>query len=237
MLDLLRCPRYNAPSLTTPKTIMKRIYSTLSALFVAFGALAATAQAELKVASVNMTELNIMFYKRVEVEASLKKQEAAIQEEINTRQNKLRDLVEEAKKVQGQMDPTLSDAAAKKIREQLASLQNEITADQEELKTFVQRRQVAFRELVRRELTLLANDLHAAVSSVASEGGYDIVVDSSAMSAQPGGRVLPYVKPDLDISPAVLKKLNEGAPEGYDPQAELQRVRGAAQAPAPAAAE
>ena len=208
---------------------MKKFHTTLFALLVAFGAMAATAFADVKVASVNMTELNIMFHKRVEVEASLKKQEAAIQEEIKTRQDKVRSISEDAQKIQSQVDPTLSEAAMKKVREQLASLQNEYSAAQEELKTFVQRRQVAFQEIVKRELALLAQDLHKAVSDEAAAAGYDIVIDSSASSARPGGMVFPYVKPELDITPAVLKRLNADAPEGFDPQAELQRVRGGAQ--------
>lgn len=213
---------------------MKKFHTTLSALVIAFGAMIATAQADVKVASVNMTELNIMFHKRVDVEASLKKQEAAIKEEINTRQEKVRGLQAELQKLQSQADPTLSEANMKKLREQAASIQNELAAATEELKTFVQRRQVAFREIMTRELTLLSQELHATVSEVASQGGYDLVVDSSAVSAPMGYRSFPYVKPSLDITPEVLKKLNADAPADFDPQAELQRVRGAAQA-APAA--
>lgn len=213
---------------------MKRITSTLSAIFVACAALATTAKAEVKVASVNMTELNIMFYERVEVEASLKKQEAEIQQEVNTRQEKVKALAEELKKLQSQADPTLSEKNLGELRAKAASIKNEYDAALQELQTFVQRRQVAFREIVRRELALLSQKLHAAVDAVASEGGYDIVLDASAMSAQPGARVFPYVKSALDISPAVLTRLNAGAPADFDAQAELQRVRGAAPA-APAA--
>lgn len=207
---------------------MKRLPITLSALLVAFGAMVSTAKADIKVASVNMTELNVMFYKRVEAEASLKKQENEIKEEINARAEVVRNLQEELQKLQKQFDPTLSESAVKALRDKAASLQNELVAKQEELKTFVQRREVAFRDLVRRELTILANELHSTVAAVAAEGQYDLVIDSSAMSAS--ARVYPYVKPELDISPAVLKRLNANAPEGFDAQAELDRLRGAAAA-------
>lgn len=214
--------------------IMKRFTTTLSALFVACMAMVATAKAEIKVASVNMTELNIMFYERVEVEASLKKQEADIQQEVNSRQEKVRALAEELKQLQSQVDPTLTNAALDTLRSKAASIKNEYDAALQELQTFVQRRQAAFREIVRRELALLAQKLHAAVESVAAEAGYDVVLDASAVSQQPGARVFPYVKPALDISPAVLTRLNAGAPADFDPQAELQRVRNAVPA-APAA--
>lgn len=216
---------------------MKKFITTLATLAVAFSTMAATAQAEVKVASVDMSELHIMFYKRVEVETSLRKQEAAIQEEINVRQEKLRKLSEDAQQLQKQYDPTLSEAATKSLREKAAAIKNEFDAAQEELKTFVQRRQLSFNEIVRRELALLSKELHDAVAKVAAEGGYDIVVDSSAVSQTPGGRVFPFVTPTMDISPAVLKILNADAPADFDPQAELQRVRGAAAAPAAPAAE
>ena len=193
---------------------MKKFCTTVSVLAALFGAMVATAQAEVKVASVNMTELNIMFYKRVDVEASLKKQENTIKDEIASRQEKVKALVEEAQKLQKQMDPTLSEAAVKKLREQAASINNELTAEQEELKTFVQRRQIA---------------LHETVQAVARENGYDVVIDSSAINGVSGYRVFPYVKPEMDITPLALKKLNAGAPAGFDAQAELERVRGAAQ--------
>ena len=208
---------------------MKKFCTTVSVIAALFGAMISPAQAEVKVASVNMTELNIMFYKRVDVEASLKKQESTIKEEIASRQEKVKALLEEGQKLQKQMDPTLSEAEVKKLREKAASINNELTAEQEELKTFVQRRQIAFREIVRRELALLSKELHETVQAVATENGYDLVVDSSAVGGVSGYRVFPYVKPELDITQLALKKLNAGAPADFDPQAELDRVRGAVQ--------
>ena len=208
---------------------MKKFCTTVSVIAALFGAMISPAQAEVKVASVNMTELNIMFYKRVDVEASLKKQENTIKEEIASRQEKVKALLEEGQKLQKQMDPTLSEAEVKKLREKAASINNELTAEQEELKTFVQRRQIAFREIVRRELALLSKELHETVQAVATENGYDLVVDSSAVGGVSGYRVFPYVKPELDITQLALKKLNAGAPADFDPQAELDRVRGAVQ--------
>lgn len=204
----------------------------MSAIFVAAAAMLATAQAEVKIASVNITELNLMFYKRVQVEDSLKKQRDDIQQELSVRQEKVRALGEELQKLQKQMDPTLSESARNAIREKAAFAKNEYDAAAQEMQTFLQRRQVAFNEIVRRELALLFQELHAAVKEVAAEGGYDVVVDASAVSQTPAGQVFPYVKPSLDISPAVLRRLNADAPADFDPQAELQRARSAAATPA-----
>ena len=179
-----------------------------------------------------MTKLNIMFHKRVSAETELKQEEDKIKEEVRQRQEKLKSLDEEAKKIASQNDPTLSEAAAKKLRERFASVSNQFKAAQEEYNTFIQRRQVAFQEMVRRSLSIIAKELHDAVAAVAADGKYDVVIDSSAVSAQPGGRVYPYVNPALDITPLVRERLNADAPAGFDAQAELDRVTAPAAQPA-----
>ena len=56
------------------------------------------------------------------------------------------------------------------------------------------------------------------------------MLDSGAISPQAaigvGTRVFPYMKKDIDLTPEVLKVLNAGAPQGFDPDAELKRLYG-----------
>ncbi len=208
-------------------------FPIISTIAVTLCALAATAQAELKIASVNVTELYTLFYKRFETETRLKEQEAAIKADIKTREDKLIALQEEGKKIMAQADPTLGESARKKLQEQLAAKQNEIQAAQQELQTYVQRRSLAFRELFRRDMTLLFNEVQKTIEESATAIGCDLVIDSSATNANPGTKIFPYVKSTFDITPEVLKKLNAGAPAGFDPHAELQRLYGNGNAPAP----
>ncbi|MBQ9835632.1 MAG: OmpH family outer membrane protein [Akkermansia sp.] len=215
--------------------IMK--FPIISTIAVTLCALAATAQAELKVASVNVTELYTLFYKRFETETRLKEQEAAIKADIKTREEKLVALQEEDKKIQAQYDPSLAESAVKKLRDQHAVKQNEIQAATQELQTYVQRRSLAFRELFRRDMVLLFNEVQKTIEDVATASGYDLVIDSSATNANPGTKIFPYVKSTFDITPEVLKKLNAGAPAGFDPKAELQRLYGSSAIPGQPAAE
>jgi 5-methylcytosine-specific restriction endonuclease McrA len=110
----------------------------------------ATAQAELKVATVNVTELYTPFHKRFDTEVRLKDEEAKIKAEIKVREDKLRALQEEDQKIQKKYDPSLSSAQVKKLTEQHNIKMNEIQAAQQELQTYVQRRSLAFKELFRR---------------------------------------------------------------------------------------
>lgn len=215
-------------------------FPIISSAIVALCALTATAQADVKIASVNVQELYTKFYKRFDTEVTLQKQLAEIKADIKTREEKLRALQGELKKIQEQYDSSLSDSAVAKLREQYQAKANELKAADQEMKDFVQRREVAFRELRNSEMRLLVEEVQAAINSVADQSGSDLVLDSGAISPQPqigiGTRVFPYMKKDIDLTPEVLKQLNSGAPQGFDPDAELKRLYGApAQQQAPAA--
>lgn len=205
-------------------------FPIISTAIVTLCALAATAQAEIKVSSVNVKELYAKFYKRFDTENVLQKQLADIKADVKTREDKLRALQEEDKKIRDSYDSSLSDAAVNKLREQHNAKVNEIKAADQELKDFVQRRSVAFRELRNREMRLLMEEVHASITTVAEKSGVDIILDAGTVSPQPeigiGTPAFPYIKKSFDITPEVLKVLNAGAPQGFDPDAELKRLYG-----------
>ncbi|MBO5683789.1 MAG: OmpH family outer membrane protein [Akkermansia sp.] len=211
-------------------------FPIISTALVTLCALTATAQAEIKIASVNVTELYTKFYKRFDTEVSLQKQLNEIKADIKVREDKLRALQEDLKKIQEKYDSSLSDSAVAKLREQYQTKANELKAADQELKDFVQRREVAFRELRNSEMRLLVEEVQTAINTVADQSGSDLVLDAGAISPQPqigiGTRVFPYMKKDIDLTPEVLKQLNAGAPQGFDPDAELKRLYGNTAAPA-----
>ncbi len=211
-------------------------FPIITTALVTLCALTATAQAEIKIASVNVQELYTKFYKRFDTETTLQKQLAEIKADIKTREDKLRGLQEELKKILAKNDPSLSESAVAELRSQYQVKANELKAAEQELKDFVQRREVAFRELRNSEMRLLVEEVQAAINTVADQSGSDLVLDSGAISPQPqigiGTRVFPYMKKDIDLTPEVLKQLNAGAPQGFDPDAELKRLYGS---PVPAA--
>ena len=205
-------------------------FPIISTALVTLCALAATAQAEIKIASVNVQELYTKFYKRFDTETTLQKQLAEIKADIKTREDKLRALQEDLKKILAKNDPSLSESAVAALRSQYQVKANELKAAEQEMKDFVQRREVAFRELRNSEMRLLVEEVQAAINTVADQSGADLVLDSGAISPQPqigiGTRVFPYMKKDIDLTPEVLKQLNSGAPQGFDPDAELKRLYG-----------
>ncbi|MDO5472052.1 MAG: OmpH family outer membrane protein [Akkermansia sp.] len=208
-----------------------KFHTIISTAAVTLCALVATAQAELKVATVNVTELYTLFYKRFDTEVRLKEQEAQIKAEIKQREDKLRALEEEDQKIQKKYDPSLAESQVKKLRDQHNIKMNEIQAARQELQTYVQRRSMAFKELFRRDMQVLFSEVQQTISDIAAQGAYDIVFDSSATNGTTGIKVFPYVKASFDITPEVLKQLNAGAPQGFDPRAELERLYGSSAVP------
>lgn len=209
---------------------------TLTAEAQAPAAPAAAPSSNLKVATVNVKELYTKFYKRFDTENVLQKQLADIKKDIASREEKLRELQEEAKKILDKNDGSLSDTARQKLQTEFNAKQNEFRAREQELKDFVQRRNVAFRELRNREMRLLMEEVQNSINTVAEKVGADMVLDSGALSPQPeigiGTPVYPFLKKNFDITPEVLKQLNSGAPKGFDPDAELKRLYGDGAAPA-----
>ncbi len=203
-----------------------KFQTIITTIVVTLCAMVATAQAEIKVAAVNVTELYTMFYKRFDTEVRLKEEEAKIKAEIKQREDKLRALQEEDQKIQKQYDPSLSESQVKKLRDQHNLKVNEIQAAQQELQTYVQRRSLAFKEMFRRDMALLFNEVQQAITDCATQRGFDLVIDSSATTSTTGMKIFPLVKDTFDITPEVLKHINAGAPAGFDPKAELQRLYG-----------
>ncbi len=202
-------------------------FSALTGLMVAACALATTVQAEVKIAAVNMQDLYKSFYKRIDAEKRLNEQKTQIEEEMRARAEKLKALGEELNAIRKKKDPSLSQAALKKIEAEFTAKLNQAQAIEQEFNSFRQRRELAFKEMQRREILLLLQDIQQLVDEAAGAGNYDLVINSGAASPPLGTMVFPFVKKSLDITPEMIKKLNAGAPAGYDAQAELERANGA----------
>lgn len=192
-------------------------------------ALASSVQAETKIATVNIQQLYQSYYKKVDAEKRLAEQRDEIQVQVTERGEKLKALVEEITKLKAKLDPSLSATASQKIKTELTTKANEAQAAEQEYKSFVSRRQVAFQEMQKREVIILLQEIQALIDTAAGEGGYDLVLDAGAVSPQLGTKVFPYTKASYDITPEMMKKLNKDAPAGFDPAAQLNAATPAAQ--------
>lgn len=195
--------------------------SVISLLVTALFGLMTTAQAEMKVASVNMQELYKSYYKRFDAEKRLIEQKATIDKDISARQEKLKTLVQELQDIKKKDDPSITEEARKRIAKEFQMKQNQAQAEEQEYKGYIQRKQLAFQELQKNEILKVLQEIQATVEEAAAKGDYDIVIDSSAAAAPLGTRVFPFVKKSMDITPEMQKTLNASAPAGFDPNAPI----------------
>ncbi len=208
-------------------------FPIISTIVVAACALVSTVQAELKIASINQNEVINSFHKTFDMQDRLKKQLNAIQTDIKTRQEKLQALQKEDEAIRAKFDPSLPEAARRKLQEEHSAKLNEVQSYEQEMRTYVQRREIAFKEIQAREVSAILKEVQENIDSISSQKGIDVLLDSAAASAA-GTRVFPFIKSTLDITPDVIKALNAGAPKDFKLEEELAKRRNAAGA-APAA--
>lgn len=200
--------------------IMK--FPIISTIAVSLCAMVSTVQAELKVAAINQAEVIMSFHKTFAMQDRLQRQQESVVADLRARQERLQQLQSEDDAIRAQFDPSLTEAARRRLQEEHNAKVNEIQAYEQEYRTYVQRREAALREMQSHEFAAVLKEVQDNVETIATEKGIDLLVDSSAVSMA-GTRVFPYVKPTLDITPEVISTLNRTAPAGFDLEAEKQR--------------
>ncbi|MBT9450878.1 OmpH family outer membrane protein [Akkermansia glycaniphila] len=198
--------------------------SHISFIATAMLGLATTATAaELKVASVDVQDLFRSYYKTHAAQKKINEQRIKIENETKERQDKLKALGEELQKIRQQYnDPTLNDARRQAISKEFQLKQNDAMSAENEYKNFMQRKQIAFQEMVKRDMSSIITEIEKAVQDKASAENFDIVFDSSAVTPS-GTHTFVFAKKSLDITPAMKSELNKNAPAGFDPNAPLDQ--------------
>ncbi len=202
-------------------------YTMISAVALAASALTGMAQADTKVAAVNVREVFLSYHKRFDVEEKSQKLLASIRQEVEGRQKKITALQEEIKALAAQGDSSLSESRMRQLREEYDRKMNELRALENELRDFVQRREVGLNKVRQDMLRVVFTDINKVIQDIAAKGDYDLVINSSSASTQVGGlsiatETFPYVKDSLNVTPEVIKALNADAPAGFNPE-EAQR--------------
>lgn len=199
-------------------------FPIISTVAVTLAALVSAAYADIKLASVDVNLVYTKYYKRFDTEVRLKEAMEEIRGEVQKRQQEIQKLSEEFEALRAKHDPSRSQKEIDALRKQLEEKRAVIITKQEELKQYAQTRESAFQELYRRDISVLFADVQKCLEEEAAKGGYDLVIDSSAMNSAPRTKVFPHVNKAFDITPQLVKKINADAPAGFDPDAELKKA-------------
>ncbi len=199
-------------------------FPIISTVAVALAAMVSTAQAELKLASVDVTLVYTKYHKRFETETRLKSAMEEIRTEVQKRQAEIAKLREEAEALKAQYDPSRSQKEIDALRKKLEAKAADIQSKEKDLQEYASTRERAFQELYKRDLTVLFSDVQKSVEAESTKGGYDLVIDSSATNAAVRTKVFPHINKAFDITPQVIQAINADAPAGFDADAELKKA-------------
>lgn len=166
--------------------------------------------AQQKIAVVDMDRLFREYYKTKIVEANLKRQ-ADIYKEYSIR------LQEEIKRLRAQfielrdasLNVVLTEASRESKRLAAKDKYAEISVKENELKNYNREKQAQLRDDQDKQRTKILNDIKAVIQNRAVLGGYNMVLDSKALSIS-GLPVVVYSEKAADITDSVLKELNAG---------------------------
>lgn len=155
---------------------------------------------DLKIATVNMVELLSLHPTHESNKALVKSTGDDYKKKMDAKQDALKELADEAKKVYEDMqNPMLSAAAKADLQKKLEGIQQRGTAARQELLRADQHFREELADLETRLLRLETADIRAKVSAYAKKNGYALIVDSTTAV---------WAAENLDVTDAILKAMN-----------------------------
>ncbi len=186
---------------------LNRIVSLL-ALVVGIAAAPVSAQAQMKVGTIDMKQVFDSYYKTKDAEAKINESRAQAQKELAERLDTFNKAQEQARKLNDEAGKSeLSEKAkAEKVKGLNEKLQ-ELGVMQREVQEFQQTRERQLSEQSVRSRNSLVEEINKIVSDVVKTNGYDLVFDKSGQSLN-AVNVLVHSKDSFDFTSDVLSKLN-----------------------------
>lgn len=186
---------------------LNRIVSLL-ALALGIAAAPVSAQAQMKVGTIDMKQVFDGYYKTKDAEAKINESRAQAQKELAERLDTFNKAQEQARKLNDEAGKAeLSEKAkAEKVKGLNEKLQ-ELGVMQREVQEFQQTRERQLSEQSVRSRNSLVEEINKVVSDVVKANGYDLVFDKSGQSLN-AVNVLVHSKDSFDFTADVVNKLN-----------------------------
>jgi Skp family chaperone for outer membrane proteins len=186
---------------------LNRIVSLL-ALVLGIAAAPVSAQAQMKVGTIDMKQVFDGYYKTKDAEAKINESRAQAQKELAERLDTFNKAQEQARKLNDEAGKAeLSEKAkAEKVKGLNEKLQ-ELGVMQREVQEFQQTRERQLSEQSVRSRNSLVEEINKVVSDVVKANGYDLVFDKSGQSLN-AVNVLVHSKDSFDFTADVVNKLN-----------------------------
>ena len=191
---------------------MKSNILTIAAVALGTALLGGSAQADVKVGTIDMKQVFDTYYKTKDAEGKINEARTQAKKELDERLDSFNKAQEEAKKMNEEANkPELSAAAkadkSKLLNEKLQAL----GALQREIQEFQQTRERQLSEQSVRSRNSLVEEINKVIGDKVKAAGYDIVLDKSGQSLNAVGVVI-FSRDSFDFTNDVVTELNKAKP-------------------------
>ena len=191
---------------------MKSNILTIAAVALGTALLGGSAQADVKVGTIDMKQVFDTYYKTKDAEGKINEARTQAKKELDERLDSFNKAQEEAKKMNEEANkPELSTAAkadkSKLLNEKLQAL----GALQREIQEFQQTRERQLSEQSVRSRNSLVEEINKVIGDKVKAAGYDIVLDKSGQSLNAVGVVI-FSRDSFDFTNDVVNELNKSKP-------------------------
>jgi outer membrane protein len=177
---------------------------TLTAVLVS--AMAFSAEAQTKLATVDMKKIFSNYWKTTKATAALESRKSELRKELKDMADGLEKKQADYKQLLDQAnDQAISADERDKRKQAAADTLKEINSTKTTLEQFQRQAEAQLADESQRMSGNLVVEIQKAVADKAKAGGYTAVLNSASSEA------VIYVSPDTDITEAVLSQLNAGA--------------------------
>ena len=192
--------------------LMNKSFRIVGLLLAAVVFCAVTAEAQTRIATVELTQVFEKYWKTKRARVALADRKADLKKEVDEMQEAQKKLLQEyQKQVTDANDQAVSAEEREKRKKGLESKLKELKDGDETLKQFVSRSDAQLEQQMRRMMEEVLSEIKAAVAAKGKAGGYTFVVDSSAKSLS-NAEIFLYNSGDADLTAAVIEQLNAAAP-------------------------
>jgi len=171
-----------------------------------------SAPAETKIGTVDLRKLFDGFWKTKEAQAQLNAHKAELDQDDKTQREALKKGSDEYQKLLEQAnDPAIASEERDRRKQAAADKLKQLQEAKTSLDAFERQAQITLSEQSQRMREKILAEIKGVVATQARTGGYFLVIDAAAETANATAAVL-YTSGENDLTTAVLKQLNANAP-------------------------
>jgi outer membrane protein len=190
---------------------MKKLFFSLA--LVAFAAMATSAHAQVKVATVDMTKIFNSYYKTKEAESRINDARNAAKQELDDRMDTYKKNMDQINKLNEDLGKSeLSKDKKDEVSKKRDDIINETKNLEKEIGEFRQSREKQLQDQAMRMRNGIVEEITKLVQDKVKTENFDIVLDRSGSSLN-GVPIVLFARDNMDFSDDVIVQLNKSKPK------------------------